>query len=306
MLEGRRIGVTGATGFLGSHLVRELAARGAHVVGVVRSPEKGRWLTEAHGAELRQADLLDPAALTEALRGLDAVVSNASLSLRSLADAGGDWDAFLDVERTGTTHVIDAALAADVPRFVHVSSVAVYRLRRPRCAIREDHPRRSTRPGFDLGHLATRPEYAAGKALAERLVWAAVERGLEPTILRPGPVYGSRDPKLTQRYLRAMEQAVRAVPTLRLPHVHAADVAIAAAGALANDDSIGRAYNVTGAPVSLFEVARTLKRLRGSGPVLVPVPVPLSVGWDNRAAERDLGVRFRSLTDGLREVLAHA
>ncbi len=302
-LSGQTIGVTGATGFLGSHLARVLSNRGAQVVGIVRTPARGEWLTESHDITFRKADLRDRASLHAGFDGLDAIVNNATLTMTTLAKSGGDWEAFMDAERQGTSNVIEAALQAGVPRLVHISTVAVYRLRGLYGQVREDHPRRDPGGSFDLGHLVTRPEYAAGKALSEELVWSAMERGLRPTVLRPGPVYGSRDPKLTQRYLKAMERRIRVVPTIRLPHVHAGDVAIAAAGALHNDASEGQAYNVTGAPVSLIEVARTLRRLRGGGPWLLPLPVPLRMGWDNSAAERDLGVRFRSLSDGLQEVL---
>ncbi len=298
MLKGMKIGVTGATGFLGSHLALALVERGADVVGVVRSPEKGRWLEE-RGVRLVRGDLLDPDAVRRAFDGLDAVVSNAS---PSTDDAGSDLDAFVARDRLATSHVVDAALDAGATRFVHISSVSVYRMRRPCRRVPVDQPHR-TRGKLDLTRLVTRRGYPDCKASSEQVVWAARERGLRPTVLRPGPVYGSRDEKLTERWKRGMARRVRLIPTVGIPHVHAGDVAAAAAGALANDDSIGRAYNVTGEPTSLWEVARAFREARGDGPLLVPVPIPLWLGWDNTATERDLGVTYRSLEDGWREAL---
>ena len=65
-------------------------------------------------------------------------------------------------------------------------------------------------------------------------------------MLRPGPIYGSGDHKLTRSYARLMERRLVPAPAVELPHVHARDVAEAACGALANPGSSGRAYDITG------------------------------------------------------------
>ena len=62
-LSGVTVAVTGATGFLGTHLSRALLTAGANVVGVVRSPEKGAIL-QAEGVRFRKADLADVDALS--------------------------------------------------------------------------------------------------------------------------------------------------------------------------------------------------------------------------------------------------
>src|SRR5688572_832122 len=72
------IAITGATGFLGGYLVENMLSRGAHVVAVVRSPQKAEALAR-RGAEVRRADLAEPEALEVAFRGVDAVVSNAAV-----------------------------------------------------------------------------------------------------------------------------------------------------------------------------------------------------------------------------------
>jgi nucleoside-diphosphate-sugar epimerase len=299
-MSGLTVGVTGASGFLGSHLALELLARGHRVVGIVRDPARASWLAQ-EGVELRQADLLDPDALGRAFAGLQAVVSNAA---PAAAPAGDDLEAFVRADRSATENVVNAALAQGVPRLVQISSVAVYRVRWPFLRVREDHPRKMAGQGPDLTRLVTRRGYAESKALSEEVIWEAIARGLQPTVLRPGPVYGSRDPKLTARYLRAMSARFRMIPTVRLPHVHAGDVAQAVCGALANPASIGKAYNITGEPLSLLEVARAVRQTTGARTWLIPVPLPLWMAWDNSAAEADLGVRYRSLADGLREAFA--
>ncbi len=75
--------MTGATGFLGRYLVDALLARGAHVIGVVRNPDRVPELA-ARGVELRQADLAERDRLARGFAGAQAVVSNAALfSLRN-------------------------------------------------------------------------------------------------------------------------------------------------------------------------------------------------------------------------------
>src|SRR4030095_10907000 len=77
-LRGKRIAVTGATGFLGRYIVDVLLGRGTHVVGVVRNPSRVPELA-AKGVELRKADLAEPDRLAAGFVGVDAVVSNAAL-----------------------------------------------------------------------------------------------------------------------------------------------------------------------------------------------------------------------------------
>ena len=85
-LKGKTVAVTGASGMIGVYLCRSLLRAGAHVVGVVRNPEKAAFLA-AEGVEFRKADLADTAALTAAFQGCDAVIANAAMyvSTKSLS-----------------------------------------------------------------------------------------------------------------------------------------------------------------------------------------------------------------------------
>jgi nucleoside-diphosphate-sugar epimerase len=82
-------------------------------------------------------------------------------------------------------------------------------------------------------------------------------------------------------------------------------VAGAVAGAIENPDSIGKAYNVTGVNASIFDALTIWKRLAGAGPRLIRVPVPLTMGFDDADAVRDLGFSARSLEEGIQDVLRH-
>ncbi|MCO4743979.1 MAG: SDR family NAD(P)-dependent oxidoreductase [Proteobacteria bacterium] len=293
-LRDATLAVTGATGFLGSHIAIELAKAGARVIGVVRTPSRGQWLTDAHGVEFIAADLTDPASLTKAFAGVDAVISNAALAGR-----GKHYDDYYRANVTGTENVLNATAAADVSRMVAVSTVGIYQtqLRGPN---NEDTPMIEGQSRA-ISQMFTDWRYSATKAEAERRAWQLAEaHDIGLTTIRPGPIYGERDDKLTTRYARAMNRRIVFAPTLKLPHVHAGDVAIAIRSALERPHSVGRAYNIVGDNYSPHRVARTWRGLAGRGPVIVPLPVPLAARFDDSRARRELDFKPRSLADGLR------
>ncbi|MCC6622783.1 MAG: NAD-dependent epimerase/dehydratase family protein [Deltaproteobacteria bacterium] len=295
--------VTGAGGFVGSHIALTLAERGLDVVGTVRTPAKAAFLEPR--VRLAKADITDRASLVAAFAGADAIVSNAAL--------GSNQGELADMERVnceGVRNVLEAAHEAGVRRVVHISSVAVYRTRLF-VAIDEDAQRTdTTRHRFQWSDLTTDWRYARTKTMSEQIAWeVAAERGLALTCLRPGPVYGSRDTKATAKLVRGMKRRVRLAPTVGVPWVHAGDVAAMAAAALEREISVGRAYNVAGPPVSQLRFLRTMRKILGDlgwrrRALLVPLPVPVFVRFDTTRAERELGFVARPIEDGLREALA--
>lgn len=247
------------------------------------------------GVELRKADLRDEDALRRALTGVDAVVSNASIAVgRSPQGSVRDH---AELEAQIMVGLARAARDAGSPRFIHISSVAVYRdvpLFRPG---QESAPLRGMQR--NLASLFFSRGYGEAKATAEKALWN--QSGLSLTVLRPGPVYGSGDHKVLVDWGKWLLGRWAVVPNAHIPFVHAGDVATAVVGALANSDTIGRAYNVTGPPLAIADAARILRSIRGiEGPV-VGIPVPVRVSWDNAAARRDLGVSFRTIEAGLQE-----
>jgi len=290
-----RVAITGATGFLGSHLAQILGSR-FEVRGVVRSPEKGVDL----GIELARADLGDVDALTTAMEGCEALVANAALAP---GWAKPSAEAFIEANVRGAENQLEAARRAGVRRIIWISTVAVYRTRLGR-ALSEDAERIDPdRPRFDWNNLTTDPGYTRSKAAAERLAWErCAQHGFELTVLRPGPIYGERDPKLTARYDRMLDMRVIAAPTAKLPHVHASDVALGAAAALQRPQSIGQAYNMTGPSVSVYRFLRIWKRVRSRRAAIIPLPVPIHIAFDDTAAERDLGFRPRTIAEAVQHL----
>lgn len=303
-LTGQSIVVTGATGFLGSHIALALVAAGAEVIGAVRSPNKGAWLA-ARGVRLIAADLTDKASLVTAFKGAHAIVSNAAM--------GGHDDDLAAYERVncqGVRDLFDAAHEAGVARVVHISSTAVYRTRLFARMAEDTTGYDTEKRRFNWSDATTNWRYTRTKTLSERIAWErAAAHGLALTTLRPGPIYGSRDVKATAHLAASLRKhRLKTVPTVGVPWVHAGDVASAVVAALANPASHGKAYNIAGPPVSQHRFMRAMRAAliaRGERAALVvPVPLPVWVRYDTTLAERELGFASRPIEDGLRETFA--
>jgi nucleoside-diphosphate-sugar epimerase len=163
--------VTGGTGFVGGHLVRALRDRGDQVTALVRSPGKAESL-KSLGVQLVAGDLNNPGALADAVKEQDVIYHVAGLV------AARSEDEFLQVNRDGTRHLLEAATAAGFPRLVLVSSAAA------------GGPSRFGVPltGSEPSHPVT--AYGRSKLAGEAVVQAS---SLPWVILRPPAVYGPGD-----------------------------------------------------------------------------------------------------------------
>ncbi len=300
-LAGRKIAVTGATGFLGRYVVTALQKRGAIPIGVVRNPDRVPEL-HAAGVELRRADLGDLAALEKSFEGCEAIASVAAMiSIGSMYSLRKEQRAaYIQTNVGGIERVMNAATACGIRRVVHVSSANVYRDRTP--PVREDTPLHH----LDEGGLLTN-NYSISKAAAEdRARQLAAENDLDLTILRPTGIYGAND----LNFMRWVRLLLRPPITLwpagtHLQLVHGADVAEALLLCLEKDHSIGEAYNVCGGTESLWDFARAWKLAGGPrARVLVPIPVPLPPLLENQKILEDLGWQPRDTVVCLRETFA--
>ena len=172
---GADILVTGAGGFLGSHLTARLAGRGEHVRALVPPHEEARYL-ESFGVEIFRGDVRDPVATDSAASGCRLVYHLASRT----QNVGGRMRDFKRDNVHGTACVARAALRVGAERLVLASSSAVYGRRRDHSINEETEARPST-------------PYGKSKLLAER---AALERhsvdGLPVVVARIVPVLGAR------------------------------------------------------------------------------------------------------------------
>lgn len=189
---GRRVLVTGASGFIGSHLTQRLIDDGASVRVLVRDP--GKLIAALRDrVEVISGDLLQPDCFAPATRDIDTVFHVAAWLGRPAR-----YDAAYAVNVTATRQLAEAARANDVRRLVHTSSIAVYG---PVAegVVTEDSPHR---PVY---------AYAETKSLSEQAALDAAADQLEVAILRPAMVYGPRSSAWT---ITPVRLAQRRLPVL--------------------------------------------------------------------------------------------
>jgi nucleoside-diphosphate-sugar epimerase len=166
--------ITGATGFLGSHVVQALLARGQTVRVLARRPQQARWLEES-GAQCIAGDLSSTAALAAAINGCRFVIHCAALT-----SDWGPWEEFRETNDYGVARLLKACETLSLDRFVHISTTDVY-----------GYPDRDgldeTTPFRDRGF-----PYNSTKISGELRLRAAIEAGLPATVIRPGCIYGPR------------------------------------------------------------------------------------------------------------------
>jgi dihydroflavonol-4-reductase len=168
--------VTGATGFTGGALARRLASHNAPVRALVRKSARVAPLVDL-GIEIVHGDLRDPASLRQAMCGVDVVYHIAAIYRQQ----GVEPELFNDVNATGVKHLLDAAIAAGVSRFVHCSTVGVHgHVKQP--------------PADEDAPFAPGDVYQESKLEGERIAARYMAEGRLPiTIFRPAPIYGPGD-----------------------------------------------------------------------------------------------------------------
>jgi len=326
-----RILVTGGAGFIGSHVVDALVARG-HDVVVLDSlapavhPSRPDYLNE--GAAYVEADLRDDDALAQALRGAEAVSHQAAMV--GVTAGFADAPHYAVVNGVGTALLLRAAMREGVRRLVLASSMVVYgegAYECPRDGAQRPEPRRTSdleagrfeprcaRCGSPLAPQAIREDapldprsvYAATKVHQENLAGIAMrEGGPAVTALRYHNVYGPRMPRDTPyagvasiwRSQIAAGGAARVFEDgaqLR-DFVHVSDVARANVMALELDPAPPGAFNVgSGTPRPILELAATLSRALGARPPVVTAEHRASdvrhVFASSEKAARELGFR---------------
>jgi nucleoside-diphosphate-sugar epimerase len=171
---GVKILVTGATGFVGSHLVDALLAGHHEVTALVRDPAQAQPLAD-RGVSLRCGDLMDPASLRGLADGMDAVAHTAAV-LNLPKNPASAYAANVE----GTRNLAEAVSGSSIHRFVHISSVAAIGIRNVH---RIDE------------NFACNPDLAYGKSKLEvdRYLIQQSAHGLPVVILRPPTVYGPRE-----------------------------------------------------------------------------------------------------------------
>jgi nucleoside-diphosphate-sugar epimerase len=247
--------LTGATGFVGSHLVDALLERGDRVRAVVRaSSHTGRL--EEQGVELAAANLDDVAGLAEAFAGWDVVFHVAGL-IKAVEPRE-----YFRVNAEGTRRVVEACRRASPRprRLVLVSSQAA------------GGPGWSDRPRREEDQPRPVSPYGQSKLEAEQIAFAAGPN-LQVTAIRPCVVYGPRD-QAVQPLFRAVRWGVapRLPTNPRISLIHAGDLAGCLVRAAEHPAAAGRVYFACGPAAGLTELTRLMGDGFGRRPFEIPIP----------------------------------
>ena len=253
--------LTGANGFVGSHILDCLCARGVPTAILLR-PGSNRDFVQPHlpDVEVHLGSVTDPATLPAALREVTHVIHCAGRTKARRLDE------FRETNQVGTRHVIEAVnqQAERVQRLVHLSSLAASQPATPEAPAREESPSRPV------------TVYGQSKLAAEAEIRNRCEA--ESVILRPAAVYGPRDSDFLQLF-----KAVQAGFCPRfaggrqaLSLVFVKDLAAVAVACLTHPAAAGGTYNVA-APevVTAGELAGEIARQMGRRPFSPSLPTAL-------------------------------
>ncbi len=174
--QGRRVAVTGATGFVGHHLVQLLARRGARVQALVRRQPGPNWPAQVQTC---QVALDDPKALAAACAGCEYL-----FHLAAAVDFDADWARFWQINVAYTRNLVAAARQVSLRRLVFTSSIVAIGASQHPCPLDET-------AAWNLEKLAI--PYVTTKRRAEELVLQEGQRGLDVVVVNPACVIGPDD-----------------------------------------------------------------------------------------------------------------
>ncbi len=282
--------VTGATGFVGAHLVKALRARGDSVTALVRRPALAEMQGWGNDVRLLKGDLDDEAVLREGCAGMDVVYHVAGkIAARDMAE-------FMATNRDGTANVLEAARDGRARRFLFVSSLAVAGPTDP------GHPIDETRPPAPV------TDYGRSKLAAEVLVQVMP---LPWTIVRPPLVYGEWD-RGTLKIFQLAKSGVLPVfgdGSQELSVIHAEDLARAIVAAATAPAAAGHVYFAAHPTTTTSRaLATAVAQALGKRPRVVGIPpfVARAVLWATGSIAHIAGRATLLSADKAHEYLAPA
>ena len=241
-MRGHFVLVTGAAGFVGVHVCRELTRRGARVRGLVRDPAKAAERLTPLPVDLHIGDIRDEQVLRRALHGCDMVVHLVAIAIERRGQT------YESVNVAGTQRLLEVMRAVGVRRLVHMSQ----------------------------NHAASVSPYTflRSKGMAEDAVRASTT---DWTVLRPSVIFGPED-----EFVNVLARLVRLSPLVyplpgggraRFQPIHVDDVARVVAAALERTDTVGRSYALGGpAQLSLRQMTERVLVAMEAKRLLLPVP----------------------------------
>jgi nucleoside-diphosphate-sugar epimerase len=259
--------VTGASGFIGSHVVAELLEeKGGSVRALVRRADPHPPLPHfgggegGGGADVRIGDVRDSSVVQDAVQGVDVVYHCAAAA----GPASSPREAY-DISLTGTRNVLEGLRRAGTGRAVLLTGIIVLGARNLDAATEDLPYQRTGDPGSDV------------KIEIEQMAWDYVQRhGVDVTVLRPGMIYGPRDRRNLPQMSRALRRGGFAYIRSRnnvMPIVYITDMVQAMRLAARTPEARGRAYHITdGSSTPIGEFIDCLAGLLGCPPPQKELP----------------------------------
>ena len=240
--------ITGATGYIGQHVVRRLVAQGEHPRCLVRTPQKATRLFPGAELEIVRGDTTDPASLVAAVREVDTIVHAAFIT----ADRKeGPGNRYAETNVQGTANLIKAAQEAHVGRIIEISGLGT----------------KPAKPG----------SYMQGRYLAEKQL---KESTLDWTIIQPSVLFGKDAP-----FLKGLSDLIRSSPVVPLigggkimfQPIYVEDVASVVLWVLAEPERSSRQTFTIGGPAyySFTQIIDALLHSMHKARLKVPAPRPL-------------------------------
>ena len=239
--------VTGGSGYLGSHIVHRLVTEGRPVRVLVRSAEHARreGRLKDLGVEITEGDVTRPKTLKLAMRGVTAIIHTVAIAIES---EGATYES---INTQGTVNVVDAALEADIHRFINISQ---------------------------LGASSKLPyRFLASKAKAQEYL---ADSELEWTAFRPSVIWGPED-EFANTFARLVPITpvifpIIGGPETRFQPVWVEDVATAVVKSLEDPSTFRKEFELGGPEViTLEEIERRTLEAIGAGRIMVRFPMPL-------------------------------
>ena len=315
--------VTGATGFVGSHVTRQLLEAGHEVVVVVRTPAKAKSLADL-GAIVHQGDVTEKESMRLPMQGVDGVFHIAGWYKIGVKDKREGES----INIQGTLNVLELMKELGIAKGVYTSTLAVNS---------DTH-----------GKLVDETYHYTGPQLSEydRTKWVAhyevadpmIAAGLPLVIVMPGVIYGPEDTSsIRTTFIQYLQKKLPVMPAQSAySWAHVNDIArghilameqgtigetyIIAGPTHTFVDAMHIAQKITGVPAPRIQVAPSvMKAMSATMSVVerfVPVPADYSSEYlrisagvtyigNNAKAQKELGYRPRSLEEGLKETLLH-
>jgi len=314
--------LTGATGFIGARVARQLVDAGHQVVAVVRSPDKAQDLASL-GIAVHKGDVTDKESMRAPMTGVDGVFHIAAWYKIGVRDKS----AAEQINVQGTRNVLELMRELSIPKGVYTSTLAVNSDTHGKLV---DETYR-----YDGPHLS---EYDRTKALAHQVAEQFIASGLPLVVVMPGLTYGPGDASSVHTTL--VQYLQRRLPMIPKQSAfswgHVDDIArghilamekgrigesyIIAGPPATLEEALALAEQITGVPAPRLHAApgllRAMSRLMGMVEKVAPVPDAYSAEYlrisagvtyigDNAKARRELGYDPRSLKEGLAETLHH-